>query len=303
MKPFLFRAGKGFSALELLMVVAVIAVIAGLGMPMYHVYKIRSDLNLAVEQAEQALRRAQLLSQTGYEDDVWAYRPDAGILFKGESFSARNTESDIAYPVPQSVTVSGLPEVVYSRIYGVPGAVGDIIFTAKNGEQRILTVRAEHTLAGPPVPPVRLRVHFDRIKNNGNGAVTKQVFVGSEAVLYAEDVWIPLTENGVVIVDDGMDLEVAGISMQRQNGFVRIVAYGGLDNGGKEVVDATIEVDRAFIDHVENEAGENEGEQPFDGNENEGVGGDEYILASDGRSVQFKSRVTNAGDTILLFWQ
>ncbi len=112
---------------------------------------------------------------------------------------------------------------------------------------------------------------------------------------------IPLTSNTLPIIDAGLVLAVNGLSIQRDNGFVRIISYGGLESGGKEVIDATILFDRGYIDHIANEDGEHEGEQPFDGNTNEGVGGDEYTLATDQKSVEFQTRVTNAGDTILIF--
>ena len=112
---------------------------------------------------------------------------------------------------------------------------------------------------------------------------------------------IPLTSNTLPIIDAGLVLAVNGLSIQRDNGFVRIISYGGLESGGKEVIDATILFDRGYIDHIANEDGEHEGEQPFDGNTNEGVGGDEYTLSTDQKSVEFQTRVTNAGDTILIF--
>jgi len=296
--------GRGFSLVEVILVGTILAAVAGVLIPAYHLYKIRSDLHIAAEQAEQALHRAQLLSQTGYENTVWGYHPDEGILFAGGSFAGRDQTFDEHFPVPANIAVSGIAEVTYSRLYGVPNIEGDIVFTATNGDQRIIRVRRDTVLSGPPIPPTRFRVHFDRIKNNGNGSAENKVFVGQDAVLYLEDAWVPVTDDGLMIIDDGIDLNVPGISVQRQDGFVRIIAYAGLDeNGGKEVIDTTIIFDRGIIDHIENEAGENEGEQPFDGTENDGVGGDEYTLAEDQRSVQFNTRSTNAGDTILIFWQ
>ena len=293
---------SGFSFVELLITISILAVVGVAIIPSYRNYQIKSDLNLAAEQAEQILRRAQFIAQSGEEASAWGYRADSGTLFIGTDFASRDAGFDEVIAVPPSVTVSGLLEVHFTPVFGLPSAVGDIVFTALNGEQRIVKVRG-NTLSGPPVPPVQFKVRFDRIKNSGNGAALNKVYVGEAAQLFEEGVWIPLTNNALPIIDDGLVLAVNGLSIQRQNGFVRIVAYGGLESGGKEVIDSTIQFDRGYIDHIENEPGDHEGEQPFDGNTNEGVGGDEYTLAVDQESVEFKTRVTNAGDTLLIFWQ
>lgn len=293
---------RGFTVSEGLIVLAIVAVLAGALIPLYRTYKIRTDLGLAVEQTQQMLHMAQLRSQTGDRASNWGVRADEGVLFLGSGFTLRDSAFDEVFTVPESVSVSGLTEVYYSQLYGVPSAVGDIVFTALNGERRTITI-ASNTLSGPPVPPVQFSVHFDRIKNSGNGSAENAVYVGESAVRYEEDTWIPLTSNEIHIIDSGIELAVTGLSAQRESGFFRVVAYGGLESGGKEVVDAVIRIDNGYIDRIENEDGDNEGEQPFDGNENEGVGGDEYTLSADKRSVEFKTRVTNAGDTILIFWK
>jgi prepilin-type N-terminal cleavage/methylation domain-containing protein len=292
---------RGVTLPEVLVSIAIIAVLGAAIIPSYRSYQLRSDVNLAAGQAEHMVRRAQLLAQSGKEASEWGYNSETGTLFIGTEYDTRDTSFDENIEVPRSVVVSGILEVYFTALYGVPSIVGDIVFTAEDGYQRIVNI-ASGTLAGPPVPPVQIKVHFDRIKNSGNGAVENKVYVGRDADIYEEDEWIPLTENGFPIVDSSIVLGVNGLSMQRGDGFVRFVAYGGLDSGGKEVIDATITINRARIDHIENEEGEHEGEQPFDGNTNEGVGGDEYTLAVDKQSVEFKTRVTNAGDTILIFW-
>jgi len=292
---------RGVSLPEVLVSVAILAVLGAAIIPSYRSYQLRSDVNLAAQQAEHLVHRAQLLAQSGSESSAWGYHAETGVIFLGEDYANRDASYDEQIAVPSSVIVSGIIEVYFTALYGVPSISGEIVFSAEDGYERTVVIDSG-TLAGPPVPPVQMKVHFDRIKNSGNGSVENRVYVGKDAKIYEEDVWIPLTQNGFPILDSSIVIDVNGLSMQRENGFVRLIAYGGLESGGKEVVDATITIDRGDIDHIENEEGEHEGEQPFDGNTNEGVGGDEYTLASDNKSVEFQTRVTNAGDTILIFW-
>lgn len=143
---------SGVSLMEVLVTVGVIAILGGAVIPTYRSYKMRSDLHLAVEQTVQSLHRVQLLSQSGQENAVWGFRADEGVLFKGVSYSARDASFDETFPVPIGVTVSGLLEVTYSQVYGVPSTEGDIVFTAMNGDQVVVTVTADSVLSAPQQP-------------------------------------------------------------------------------------------------------------------------------------------------------
>lgn len=131
---------KAFTAVETLLAIGIIAATAGISVPMYRNYQIRTDLDTVAQQTIQGLRRAQLLAQTGEHDISWGYYIQEGVLFAGEAYVVRNTDFDEVYPVPSTVNTSGLSEVVFSRIDGVPDRTGDIIIQGLNGDQRIITV-------------------------------------------------------------------------------------------------------------------------------------------------------------------
>lgn len=131
---------NAFTALELLLVVAIIAVIAGFSLPLYRRYQVRNDLNLATEQTIQALHRAQLLSRLGEESSEWGFHVQNGILFLGQSYAARDAARDEEYTIPSTVLTSGLPEVSFSRLEGRPSATGTIILESMFGERRTITI-------------------------------------------------------------------------------------------------------------------------------------------------------------------
>jgi len=298
---------RAFSLVELMLVLAVLALLAAFALPHYRNFLIRSDLERATQQMTQVLRSAQIRSQHGEQDSAWGVYTLQGILFKGESFANRDTGFDEVYPLPNSVTVSGITEVWFSRLYGIPSVTGTIILTAINGDVREIPVTADQLLSGPAPPDlagdVRIKVDFLRIRNHGDGSAENAVYVGQDALRYEDGSFIPLKTDGVTHIDASLSMDVTGMAMQRLNGTVRIMNFGGLSPGGKEVVDALITIDNADIENVENDLGENETENPFDGNENTGVGGDEVTADLEEGTVLFQTRVTNAGDSILIHWK
>jgi prepilin-type N-terminal cleavage/methylation domain-containing protein len=134
---------RGFALLELVIVIGIIGTIAGMSVPLYRDYQIRNDLNLATEQVTQGLARARLLSQSAQNDDGWGFYVPAGVLYKGASYAARDTTFDETYPMPSTITPSGLFEVAYSKLKGQPSETGNITLTALNKEQRTVAIKVE----------------------------------------------------------------------------------------------------------------------------------------------------------------
>ncbi|MFH1443993.1 MAG: hypothetical protein ABIG34_01215 [Candidatus Peregrinibacteria bacterium] len=146
-------AHKGFTAVEMLLTLGIIAVTAGASVPLYRTYQLRSDLDIAVEQAKHALERAQVLARAGQNDSMWGFATVQAILFQGEAFAIREPDADELYVLPATVRVSGLLEVVFQRVTGEPLMSGDIIYEAGNGEQRIITVTPEGPITFSPLLP------------------------------------------------------------------------------------------------------------------------------------------------------
>lgn len=134
---------SGFALLEVILVIGIIGVVSGMAVPLYRDYQIRNDLNIATEQVTQGLARARLLAQSGEEDDGWGFYIPGGVLYKGEGYAARDTNYDEVYPMPSTITFTGIYEVAYSKLKGQPSNTGDIILTAINKEQRTVEIRVE----------------------------------------------------------------------------------------------------------------------------------------------------------------
>lgn len=358
--PF-FTPGSGFTAVEALLASTMVLLLVGFGIPIYRNYQMKTDLQLAVKQAESGVHRAQSLSQAGSAEDTWGYYAPEAVVFQGESFATRNPEYDEVLPLPPSVAVYGLQEVTFSRVYGMPDRTGDIVFESLNGELAYVTVSDQYALAAPNIPvfsstssstsssssevssvssvlssqasslssdssseasaeqsssssslsssyssalpaDVDLLITFDRIQNIWGGDATDTLYVGSPAEEYEAGARIPLRRNGEAVIDDAYHPDSLGLAIHRQEEFVRIALFGGHKWFGKEIVDATIRLDGAIIQEAVSDGGSYVVENPYDGTVHDGPAGDEVTIDGENLSVFFQTRVTNAHDAILIYW-
>lgn len=151
--PPVFMKRPAFAIIEMLIVIGVMGAIATLSIPLYREYQIRSDLDNAVQQTTQGLARARLLSQLGEGDSMWGFYVPAGVLYKGEAYETRDQEFDETYPMPSTIAVTGLLEVAYSKVKGVPNATGNIVLRALNNDERVIQVTIAVDIATVPANP------------------------------------------------------------------------------------------------------------------------------------------------------
>jgi len=134
---------RGFALLEVLLVIAILGMISGVSVPMYRDFQIRSDLDSSTEQVTQGLAKARLMAQSGEQDSAWGFYIPAGVLYKGESYAARDPQYDEVYPMPSTITPTGPTEVSYSKLVGAPSATGSITLSTINTEQRTILIEVK----------------------------------------------------------------------------------------------------------------------------------------------------------------
>ncbi len=141
-KSLKYNKNLGFTLLEVLLSVAIITLIAGLGTPIYQAFQVRNDLDVATNTISQSLRRAQVLSQSVDGDSSWGLYVQNGevALFQGVSYASRNTSFDEVFDLPGSITPSGISEIVYSKFTGEPQVTGTITLTSSTNETRNITI-------------------------------------------------------------------------------------------------------------------------------------------------------------------
>lgn len=139
---------KGFTLLEILLSIALIALLAGIAAPIYQSFQVRNDLDIAANTVAQTLRRAELLSQAVDGDVSWGVSIQSGsiTLFQGVSYAGRNSDFDEIFDMPTSITPSGLQEIVFSRFSGEPQTTGTCTLTSSINEIRTITINEKGTI-------------------------------------------------------------------------------------------------------------------------------------------------------------
>lgn len=149
MRNYRLQKIKGFTFIEILLVVALISITAGISIPIYQSFQTRNDLEISGITIAQTLRRAQLLSQAVDGDISWGVNITVGniTLFKGESFSLRYAEFDEVFSMPTSISVSGLEEIIFEKFTGEPQNTGTTTLTSINNEKRSININSKGTIS------------------------------------------------------------------------------------------------------------------------------------------------------------
>lgn len=132
---------SGFTAVEMLLVMGLMTVTAGLVVPTIRQYEMSSDIETATQNLVQAIRTAELMSQSGKYDTAWGvYVPD-GVLFAGDSYTLRTEGRDTVFPIPGGIEIHGSTELTFARVTGLPENPGELCIesTTSNGH-RLLTI-------------------------------------------------------------------------------------------------------------------------------------------------------------------
>ena len=135
------RAG-GFTLVEVLLVVAILTIIVGVGTPVYETFVRRNNLDATNQTVVGMLRRASTYARAVSGDSAWSVElQSTGItLFKGAAFSTRDTNYDETTSLPASVTLGGLAEVQFTKFSGAPNTTGTITLSSTTNDTRTITV-------------------------------------------------------------------------------------------------------------------------------------------------------------------
>jgi len=139
------RLQAGFTLIEMMLSLAVIVVITIISMPLYRSFLARNDLGLTSQRIAETLRRAQVYARGMKSDSAWSVEVQSATvtLFKGTSFAGRDTNYDETISLPSTLSASGLAEVQFTKLTGLPNTTGTVTLTTTASETTTVTVNAE----------------------------------------------------------------------------------------------------------------------------------------------------------------
>ena len=135
--------------LEVMLSIALIAVLAGISIPVYRSFQTRNDADIAANVAVSSLRRAQALASAVDGDISWGVYAQSGsiTLFKGTDYALRDTAYDETFAIPDNISVLGLTEIVFSKFTGIPESVGVLRFVSVDNDARNIDINAKGTIS------------------------------------------------------------------------------------------------------------------------------------------------------------
>lgn len=133
---------RGFTMIEILLSIACLTIIFAMSVPAYMMLQARNDLDIATITVAESYRRAQVESQSANGDSRWGVHIATGsiLIYKGSSYGARDVAFDEDTMMPASIVVSGLNDVNFSKIYGLPNGTGTTTLTSVKNETRNITI-------------------------------------------------------------------------------------------------------------------------------------------------------------------
>lgn len=146
-KPFLSR--NGFTLLELLLSVGLMALLAGIAAPMYLSLQAENEVAISATSVGDLLRTAQARSLAVSGDSAWGVylSGNVAVIFKGNSFSDRDQSFDENYNFSGAINFSGLNDIVFYKFSGWTMSSGTIKVSHQDGRFKNVSINEAGVIA------------------------------------------------------------------------------------------------------------------------------------------------------------
>lgn len=136
---------RGFTIIELILVIAIISTVALLSSPFYSRFLLQNAVDNTVDQLSGSLRKAQVYSMMGKQSSAWSvnFSSNTITLYKGASFVARNPAFDEKFSVNPNVTISGMTDISYAKVTGLPTPTTATITISSGANSKTVTINSQ----------------------------------------------------------------------------------------------------------------------------------------------------------------
>jgi len=139
------KNNTGFTLIELLLVISAMSIVSVLSISFYSRFLLQNAVSNTQDQIVGQLRKAQIYAMMGKQNSGWGvnYASNTLTLFKGSTFATRTAAFDEIFMINPNVTITGLTEVDFARITGIPGTTASITISSNNNNSKTVTVSAQ----------------------------------------------------------------------------------------------------------------------------------------------------------------
>lgn len=142
---------KGFTILELLIMIGIVGILFSSGVVAFHNFKLQSDVENSTEEIANALRLAQNKTISSEAGSTWGVYfntsalPHQYIIFKGENYASRDVSADIVRKISGTVLISEISlgsgsEAVFNKVTGASRQSGSVKLTSQADASQFKTV-------------------------------------------------------------------------------------------------------------------------------------------------------------------
>jgi Tfp pilus assembly protein FimT len=130
---------KGFTLIELSLVIGAAIIIAVFTLPLGIKFFQTQALDETAGDIQGILRRAQNQAVFQKSDSSFGVKflSDSYILFQGSSYNSRTQGADEEFILSSTIETSGIDEVVFEKMTGIPNSTGTIKVTSGSRNQII----------------------------------------------------------------------------------------------------------------------------------------------------------------------
>lgn len=148
LRVYQLPANLGFTLIELIMVVALLAIIGGMSVPFFQSFQVTSDLVTYSDTITRTLRRARAQAIAGQNTGSWGVYFDTEgndvTLFYGDDYATRDTSYDQTESFSSGFTLStDFSDEIYFNIFsGDPYPIGLVTITSQNDDTKTILINS-----------------------------------------------------------------------------------------------------------------------------------------------------------------
>jgi prepilin-type N-terminal cleavage/methylation domain-containing protein len=137
---------KGFTFIEVLIVIALLGLLVGLSIPFYQSFQVSNQLDTTAFEIVQTLRLAQAKAMAGENEENFGvhFESQKFVLFEGDVYQNADPANEVTeIPKTLSVATSFGQNIIFSRIKGETSPGGTVTVRSDINESKAIQINVK----------------------------------------------------------------------------------------------------------------------------------------------------------------